>query len=75
MVRCHKRRVYTETLYLFCEVIADLLETVIAASLGNGGCSLSEVGLRKQMKEPTAKIFEIGMRSGCLDWTEFERKS
>lgn len=25
------------------EVVADLLETVIAASLGNGGCSLSEV--------------------------------
>eukprot|EP00435_Cladocopium_sp_Y103_P059978 s7_g21.t1 len=38
------------------QVVADLLETVIAASLGNGGCSLSE-------------IFDIGMTCGCLHWT------
>eukprot|EP00434_Breviolum_minutum_P029868 symbB.v1.2.026410.t1/scaffold2636.1/size74350/3 len=38
------------------QVLQDLLETVIAASLGNGGCSLSEV-------------FDIGITCGCLHWT------
>ena len=38
------------------QVLADLLDAVIAASLGNGGCSLSE-------------IFDIGITCGCLHWT------
>ena len=61
------------------EVLADLLEIVIASSLGNGGCSLSEVCGRALQscielvaitaEQSWTQIFDIGITCGCLHWT------